>query len=448
MPEERRIEKLSVPDALAVAVRLHQQGHLLEAEQLYRNILAAVPDHPDALHFLGVLQHQFGKSADAVELIKRVLATTPDHVDALSNLGNVLRDDGRLAEAEAAYRKAVALAPDRVAPRNNLGVVLKNQGRLEEAIAEYRAVLAIAPEYADAHHNLGAALASQGKHDEAMAAARRALALRPDHSAAWRNLTHTLHRIGNTSDAIRAVEQWLAVDPGNAVAEHTLAAFGGSTTPERASDQYVRDVFDEFADSFDVVMNGLDYRAPALIGERIAFTLGRPPVRLDVLDAGCGTGLCAPFLRPYARRLVGVDLSERMVARARERAQYDELVAAELTAFLDAGEGGFDLIVSADTLVYIGDLRRFFGAAARRLNAGGGLVFTVEHAADLEETGDFRLGTSGRYRHSKTGLTRWLEAAALVADTTTEVVLRREDGRPVAGLLVSASKASRRAEQR
>ncbi len=440
MPDDRRIEKLSVGDALEVAVRLHQGGHLLEAEELYRNILSAVPEHPDVLHFLGVLTHQLGRNAEGVGLVQRAVAMMPEHVDAQSNLGNLLRDGGRLAEAEAAYRKAVALAPDRVGPRNNLGVVLKNQGRFDEAVVEYRAALALAPEYADAHHNLAAALAAQGKHDEAVAAARRAIALRPDHSPAWRNLTHTLHRSGNTAEATRVLEQWLAIDPGNPVAAHMLAAFGGRSAPDRASEDYVKDVFDEFAGSFDAVMHGLDYRAPTLIAARIALEVGSAAALLEVLDAGCGTGLCGPFLRKYARRLVGVDLSARMIARARERGDYDELVAAELTSFLQSGESTFDLIVSADTLVYIGDLAPFFAAAAHRLGRDGVLVFTVEHAGDLEGTGSFRLDLSGRYSHSKAGLARGLAAAGLTTATMTEAVLRKEQGQPVAGLVVAARK--------
>src|SRR5207249_5008145 len=147
--------------------------------------------------------------------------------------------------------------------------------------------------------------------------------------------------------------------------------------PDRASDAYVKNVFDEFASSFDTAMAGLDYGAPALVAERIAAEWPTPARQLDVLDAGCGTGLCGSSLRKHARRLVGVDLSEQMIARARARGAYDELAVSELTAFLQARDTSFDVIVSADTLIYIGDLRPFFEAAARRLTAGGLLVFTV-----------------------------------------------------------------------
>ena len=82
-----------------------------------------------------------------------------------------------------------------------------------------------------------------------------------------------------------------------------------------------------------------------------------PLKRLDVLDAGCGTGLCGPLVAPYARRLVGVDLSEGMLVHAKEKNVYHALMKAELTDYLHDNSEAFDLIVSADTLVYFGDLR-------------------------------------------------------------------------------------------
>ena len=114
---------------------------------------------------------------------------------------------------------------------------------------------------------------------------------------------------------------------------------------------------------------------------------------LDVLDAGCGTGLCGPLVAPYARRLVGVDLSEGMLARARARNVYDELVRRELTAYLHDCTGAFDVIVSADTLVYFGPLEEVLAAAGNALRAGGVLIFTVE---ELPAAGATRSTPSAR----------------------------------------------------
>ncbi len=69
--------------------------------------------------------------------------------------------------------------------------------------------------------------------------------------------------------------------------------------------------FDSFAASFDSKLAKLLYRAPALVAEMLAEPDVEASKSLDVLDAGCGTGLCGPLIAPYARRLVGVDLSAR-----------------------------------------------------------------------------------------------------------------------------------------
>ena len=145
-----------------------------------------------------------------------------------------------------------------------------------------------------------------------------------------------------------------------------LAACSGRDVPARASDAFIEKTFDSFAASFDAKLAKLSYRAPALVAEMLADSDVEASKSLDVLDAGCGTGLCGPLIAPYARRLVGVDLSARMLAQARARNVYDELVKRELTAYLRDSTGAFDVIVSADTLVYFGPLEDVVAAVSER----------------------------------------------------------------------------------
>jgi len=158
----------------------------------------------------------------------------------------------------------------------------------------------------------------------------------------------------------------------------------------------------------------------------------------DVLDIGCGTGLCGPLLAPYARHLVGVDLSRGMLEHARGKKVYDELVHAELTAYLRQLDRSFDVIVTADTLVYFGALDDVIAAAASVLRPGGVLVFTVEE--DVEGASDsYCLRPHGRYTHRAEYVERLLVAAGL-QPTVGRAELRKESGRPVAGLVVTAKK--------
>jgi predicted TPR repeat methyltransferase len=430
---------LGVDEALHFALRLHRAGSLSEAETLYRRILAVTPENLNALHFLGLLCHQQDRKTEAVELIERIIALDPQNADAHNNLGNVLEGLGKGLEAEACYRRAIALRPDHAPAHNNLGVVLMAQRRVAEAVEAYRRAVALAPDSADFHYNLGNALRRSGNLEEAVVAYRKAVALKPEHAGARRGLARTLIRARRLEEAAGVYDEWLRADPGNPVVLYLRAACLGQGAPDRAPDAYVEQVFDDMADSFDAhLVENLDYRAPDLLGDALSAALPPPASSLDVLDAGCGTGLCAPHLRPYARRLIGVDLSAGMLARAAGRQVYDDLVQAELTTFLDRQSEAFDVIASADTLCYFGALEPVVEAAAKALKSGGLLAFTSEDVGD--DGPGFQLQPHGRYAHAKRYVEGALGAAGLVVHSIASVVLRKEGGHPVAGHLVVAKK--------
>jgi predicted TPR repeat methyltransferase len=180
-----------------------------------------------------------------------------------------------------------------------------------------------------------------------------------------------------------------------------LAACTGRDVPARASNGFVAETFDSFAASFESKLAKLSYRAPALIAAMLENSGRKASKSLEVLDAGCGTGLCGPLVVPYARRLTGVDLSAGMLAQAKEKNVYDELIEGELTEYLRDRKEAFDLIVSADTLVYFGGLEDVLAAAAGALRRDGLLIFTLEHAAGGNAPIGYRLELHGRYSHSR-----------------------------------------------
>lgn len=146
----------------------HQRGQLREAEALYRQVLAAVPDHFDALHLCGVLMHQRGRSDEALELISAALAAN----------ANV---------ATAHY---------------NHGLVLATLARFEEALGAYDRALALKPEYAEAFYSRGNALVALSRNDEAMASFGRAIASRADYPNALLNRAQVLQHLGRAPEAL------------------------------------------------------------------------------------------------------------------------------------------------------------------------------------------------------------------------------------------------------
>jgi predicted TPR repeat methyltransferase len=219
-----------------------------------------------------------------------------------------------------------------------------------------------------------------------------------------------------------------------------LAACTGRNVPARASSEFVEKTFDSFAASFESKLQKLSYRAPMLLAAMLEQTGLEPAKRLDVLDAGCGTGLCGPLVAPFARRLTGVDLSTGMLEQAEAKQVYDELVRTELTEYLRVNRGTFDLIVSADTLVYFGDLGGVLDAAAGALRPNGLFVFSLEHAVRADAVADYRLEFHGRYSHRRAYVARLLTRAGFRPEIA-EAELRMEAGAPVAGLVVCARKS-------
>jgi protein O-GlcNAc transferase len=179
-------------DLLAAGLDRHQAGRLAEAEVWYRRVLAAQPDHPDALHLLGVVAHQVGRHDLAVELIRQAIQQNAQNPGYFFNLGNAFYGQGKLDAAVAAYAQAIRIKPDYAEAHYNLGVALKDQGKLDEVVAACRQAISIKPDFAEAHSNLGVALYEQGKLAEAEACYRRALALKPDYFEAHSNLLFNL----------------------------------------------------------------------------------------------------------------------------------------------------------------------------------------------------------------------------------------------------------------
>ena len=434
------VRKVSLLEAIGIAVELQEHEQFGNAEELYRRILALAPESADAMHYFGVLRHQQGESDEAIALMKQSLELEPQQADWHSNLGIVFQDRSRFDEAVDAYRRAIAIDPTHANAYNNLGVLLRAQGKPVEAEVTYRRAIELNPNHIDAYTNLGILLGGLKRTPEAVVCFCKVITLRPKHPEARRLLALAHSTIGEVDKAVKIYEEWLEEDPEEPIARHMLAACTGRDVPSRASDGFVERVFDNFAASFDSKLAKLGYRAPELVATMLEEPGAEPCKSLDVLDAGCGTGLCGPLVAPYARSIVGVDLSAKMLAQAQERNIYDSLVKSELTAYLRERPETYDLIVSADTLIYFGPLEELFAVGARALRPGGRLVFTLEELTGPACGPDYVLCPHGRYSHMRAYVERVLSAVGLDSEVAG-AELRLEAGAPVAGLVVKARKA-------
>jgi predicted TPR repeat methyltransferase len=422
---------------------LHNLGTVLEAlgdapgaEASYVAAIAAHPAGALSHYSLARLRQLANDFEEAEGGYRRAIELDPDFAEAHFNLGQLLLERGDARHAEAALREAVRAGEGAPAATSLLGDALFAQRRLSDALAAYRQTAEQVPDDPVTQYDLGKTLEFLKRTDEAILCYRKSLDLEPASAAAHEGLVRALEAAGRREEALATLRDWLARDPDQPVARHMLASLGGAEAPARAADDYVENTFDRFAGDFDATLARLEYRAPQLVMGAAAVLLGEPQGDLDVLDAGCGTGLAGPMIRPWAKRLEGVDLSGEMLLRAHRRGGYDALHHAELLGFLSEQEAAWDLIVSADTFCYFGALEELLAAAAKALKPGGALVFTVER---LLEGAGFRLHAHGRYAHEERYVNDALAAAGFEI-TPGRGALRLEGGVPVEGLVMGAKR--------
>ena len=156
----------TVAEKLSIGLLHLQRGEQAEAESIYKEILRADSEHPEALHYLGVIAMQRGKFIDAECQIRSAIDAAPHKAIFHGNYGTVLAELGRAEEAIQSYRTALQLKPDYAEAHNNLGVALAGLGRAEQAIPSYRTALQLKPDYAEAHNNLSLTYLRQGRFAE------------------------------------------------------------------------------------------------------------------------------------------------------------------------------------------------------------------------------------------------------------------------------------------
>ena len=465
-------------DLFEAAKQKHVAGQLEEAMQLYRQVIEEDPSSFRAYNNVGNVLEELGLLEEAIESYMKAAQLTDEHDIVHYNLARALHRQGQLIEAVNAYLSALNIEPGSVETRYNLGCALYDQNRYESAANAFRRAVEIDPGLTAAYSMLGNALLDlediegardayqqaldtdprspaahfntakihelQGNFDLAAAGYRQSLALDSKNATAYARLAALLHRFSNLEELEEVFEQWIQALPDDPLAQHSRAAMTGQDVQERASQDYVRHLFNDFSVDYDAVLQKLAYCGPQVTHAAIIEACGPAAAELNILDAGCGTGLCGPLVKPHARQLIGVDLSPNMIAKARCRNVYDKLIEAELTEYLTEHPGEFDLVMAVDTLNYFGVLKEVFLAVHVGLRSRGSFVFTAEtmDSAPAAEAG-YRLRPHGRYTHTQAYLSETLDSAGFVVQGMNKAVLRTESGQPVEAYVVRTEKGPR-----
>jgi predicted TPR repeat methyltransferase len=339
---------------------------------------------------------------------------------------------GKAQEAAQGLRARLQAGRGGLLARLTLIKALLAAGAVDDALTEAREALSLNPNVAPAVLGLGEALLAAELLPTAIAEFQRALRLDPGSARARGLLAAAWLKAGEADKALEALSE--LDDPP---LEMLTTAKAIKSAP-RSDPGYVRHLFDQFSADYDARMLGqLAYAAPQILADLAAMVMPGAGAtlknQLSILDLGCGTGLAGVAFKPLAPRLEGVDLSPAMIEKARARQIYDALEVADLEAALTAPGPAYDLILAADTLVYLGDLAKVVAAASLRLVADGFFLFTLESAAGE----GFELGPKRRWRHSEAYVRAMAQQAGLRVAGLVVAAPRREAGQPVDGLAIA-----------
>jgi predicted TPR repeat methyltransferase len=383
--------------------------------------------------------------ADAAEAV--ILDRSDPASKAL--LGILLLEVGRPQDAAACLREALAAEPTNPSYHQGLAAAQEACCDVDAALTTLQAGIAAQPHHVELRNT--AVLTSLRRRDFAAAYqfADAARAFGVADACCFGMMGHALSSMGRHTEATDAYSEAFKLGPHDPYVRHLVAASGIMPGASRAPIEYVRTVFNGYADRFELHLVSLGYRIPGLIR---AALLQHPTIatgkRLGpVLDLGCGTGLVAVVLSDLPiRPLVGVDLSPRMLEVAAAKEIYAELHETDLLDLLAETATSWPLVIAADVLIHFGGLDQVLAAVHAALEPGGWFIFSLEELlphfdGTVPGNGDWALGRQGRYSHAFAYVATAAEAAGFAIRALEHQTVRFEADAPVAGIFAILQRA-------
>ena len=418
-------------------LRDFEAGRLQEAERAFEASLELLPGRVSTLVNLGATKLRLSKPLEALGALDQALAGEPGDRDAWCHRGEALARLGRYEEALASYDKAIAIDAGFPPAWQGRAMLLTRLLRHEEALIALDRLAAFLPGHGETWQHRGQTLQKLGRHDEALLSYDKALSLDRSLAQAWTLRGGILKVQRRFDEAVECFREALAHGGDAELNGYFLASLVGRDAPASAPQRYVQSLFDDYADTFDEhLVSVLRYEAHRFLVDNLR---GVGPERFGAaLDLGCGTGLCGPLVKPAVQRLDGVDLSPLMLDKARALGVYEQLAQGDLVEHLRGTPQTYDLVLSADVFIYVGDLEPVFAGVSRVMNRGGVFCFSVEQAGDEQM---FQLTTQQCYAHSERYVRQLAERHGFEIVKMLRHAIREDQREPIVGLYFYLFKA-------
>lgn len=391
----------------------------------------------ESVEQLGVLYQARGEWQKAGESYDALITMAPDYALGYQHRAGLQATQKNWGKVIEDAERGLSLNPNMKTAWYLFSLALYNEKRYAEAVAAAEKAVNLDQRYREAWDILAQALQRNGQVAGSIECLEMMLERFPDDVNIYRTLPSLLMATHRVEDAKKYLEKALTLAPDDRALQHFKAALADKPI-DTADEEYVRGLFDAYAEEFDFQLQEvLSYHTPELLANVLRDVLKNTQGRkapLTLLDLGCGTGLGAVAMEDFTTQRVGIDLSEKMIEKARDRKLYDRLETTEIVRFLQEDPTQFDLIAAVDVFVYIGNLASVFETAAARLTPGGYFAFSVERADDAKD--GFTLRPSGRFAHAKGYLEQLAERYGYRILHISSSDLRKELGKPIEGYLV------------
>lgn len=439
-------------------------GEFGQSKILALQILKKDPLNIDYLKLLGSSYHELRDYSAASKTFTKAVAVNKRDITALSNLAGSLKEEGKLEESEKHFISSLKVQRGQPATLTNYGLLKQLLGQLDDAIALHQEALKFDDKNLVAMYNLAFALSEKGSLDTSLELYKKLMQFTPTNIRAICDISQIFIKQKKYDEALQLLEnaksittedehihlnmgviyklknqyenaepclkETLRINPNNSTAQYYLSIVTGDTSVQSSPEDYVTDLFDSYAETFDEQLVGeLQYKTPTLIGELVNEHISAEN-KYNILDLGCGTGLAGIHFTDVSEKMVGIDLSPKMLNKAEERNIYDELISIDIEKYFNTHDFKPDIVISADVFVYIGDIDSIFSCISTAMNNGGVFAFSTE---DTTDTDSFLLKDSGRFAHSETYITALSNKYNFSIAEQKSTTIRHEAGKPIQG---------------
>lgn len=423
---------------------LMELGETQEAEKLIAAVvtLASEQEKPENHKLLAISFMNLRRIDDAINQWNQYLSEITDSAEGYSYRALLLREKGDVKQAQHDYQLAIAYSPDDIGNYCELGEMLwlHDKNAEMEIVLEHALEVAKKKGSSTIFKQLSITFDKLNLTEKALFCLQQCIDSESEDedliNRCYKQIMYLYMRNNDNDKAKENCQKWSEHYPHNPIPTYFLNILN-QKQPERAPAGYVAHEFDSFAETFDKTLSNLEYSAPQIIADNIAPFIVNPEDNV-VLDLGCGTGLSGKAITQYSQYLEGVDLSQKMLDKAKTLNVYDKLAADDFINYLADVENRYDLVIAADSLVYLGDLEEVIAKTSQALKIGGIFSCTLEMLKNTESPWQVHL--QGRFSHNQNYINNLLAANNLDVRVSNTCSYRKDRNKSVDSLIIVAIK--------